>query len=135
MADYLIAVAIFSIACLGMGAAMGLSGNLSSTGRLDVKNRSMTDANLYAEMILEQKINLSKTTSLDIGLSAYTTVLQPFQVPDFAYVYTTNVVQVTPGLKQVTVNLYYKVAGSTVPDTTKPNGGLLVQMSTMVQNI
>jgi Tfp pilus assembly protein PilV len=122
LAEVLIAISVLTIATLAILGAM------ISSSHLNYKDRQITEAMNFAQRLLEQTVyNCSTTMNFDsLTSTPYTIITEnPLMLSEV------QVVNVQTSIKKVTVIIYYTKQGtSTVgPDTTRPNGGKITQLS------
>lgn len=111
--------------------SLGMLGLLTRSNQLNQQDRQLSQVNSLSEALMEELVMLGRTEE---GYSALTTTpLRPSQDPD--YVYAVQVSDQGPGLKKVSLLLYFHDPGGApvAVDIRRPRGGLAVCLGTSLE--
>lgn len=114
--------AVFSLAILAL---------LVRSKQLDTSDKTMSQVNSLSEALMEEVVMAARTADGFAALA--TTGLIASQDPD--YVYALDVVTTAPGLKKVSLLLYYHdpLGPPTAIDSNRPNGALALCLGTALE--
>lgn len=123
LAEVLIGLALFIVFSLAILAV------LIQSAKLDRREAENTAISALGQMLLEERINRARTME---GYQALAGVgLSPTGDPDFLY--DAEVVDVSDGLKKVTVTVYFADPDSPgVRDATRPRSGQALTLSVIL---
>lgn len=121
LAEVIFGILIFLLFVLFV---VGVLGNAADLSRRDGE---INQVNMLCQDAMERMIQRARTQPEFDNLAAIP--VTPCADPN--YLYQCDVAQVVPGLKKITVTMWYGKGGAV--DATRPNGGRALVVSTLVE--
>lgn len=111
--------------------ALGVLGTLGQSAHLNVRDKEVNQVNSLTQGYLEQLVMQAKTKAgyFKLAPMALRSADDPY------YLYAVDIAHTMPGTTRIAVLLYYHdpVTPATTIDVRRPNGGMALCLSTLVE--